>query len=246
MSAISRRRSRASRFLMGWLILWMGLWSWAPAAAEEIGSVRKVRSEVLAIEAGKTPRQLHKSDPLERGLRVRLTKRDSSLLAHFYGFEKDVPYRGPQDIRIKEDYRIEGVVRLAGMSEMEMGQKSFLDRIVTTVDVEWGEFRAWLRPGRNHDIEGSTREVSSLKFNGTAVRVLAAPGFGTFVGVDEGIATVQAVAGGDPVEVRSGQWVLVPPGGLPTRPAPLDRIDILEDPPLLLQDFTTEPPRSPQ
>lgn len=235
------RRSRASRALAGWLVFWIGIWSWTPAAAEEIGQVREVRSEVLAIEAGKTSRQLRKYDPLERGLRIRLTKRDSFLLAHFYGVKTPVSLE-PRDQRIEKpgEYRIEGVIRLAGMNELEMGQENLLDRIVTTVVMEWGEFRAWLRPGRNHDIKGRTREAS-LGFKGTAVRVLADPRIGTFVGVDEGIATVQAFAGGDPVEVTSGQWVLVPPGGLPTRPAPLDSVDILEDPPLLLQDFTTGP-----
>jgi hypothetical protein len=66
--------------------------------------------------------------------------------------------------------------------------------------------------------------------------------------VDEGAVEVQAKAGGEPVQVEAGHWVLVPPGGLPTRPAPLPpgEDEILEDPPLLGCCPGTEPPKPPE
>lgn len=86
---------------------------------------------------------------------------------------------------------------------------------------------------------------------GTVVRMLVTPLVGTFVAVDEGVVSVRSRAGGEAVDVAAGQWVLVPPGGLPTRPAPLDRRrGPLEDPPLIDRfDLQFEgpkpPPRSP-
>ncbi|PYQ57768.1 MAG: hypothetical protein DMF53_21820 [Acidobacteria bacterium] len=172
-----------------------------------------------------------------------MTRRESFLQVFLYDIGLLRPSTGPQDTRINEPPKIDGVIHLAGQGRLEMGNPSLMNRIVTTVIVEWGDFWASLRPGRSHDIQGKTRE-GSLEFKGTAVRVLADPVVGTFVAVDEGVAIVHAFAGGD-VEVTSGHWVLIPPGGVPTRPATLDSVDILEDPPLLLQDFTTEPPSRP-
>jgi len=68
--------------------------------------------------------------------------------------------------------------------------------------------------------------------------------------VDEGVVTVQAKAGGAPVSVEAGYWVVVPPGGLATQPQlggpgshPAGWGD-LEDPPLLDGlDISTEPPK---
>ena len=237
-------RIHPSRVLAGWLACWMTAVSWTPTAAAEIGRVQEVHPEVLAIEEGKDPWQLQKNDGLERGLRIRLTERESFLLVHLYGGPPDVPYPGPKDERIEKprEYRIDGVLRLAGKGQMDLGKQSLVDRIVTTLEMEWGEFRLRLRPGRTHDVKGNTREAA-LTFNGTDVRVLADPLSGTFVAVDEGAATVQAFAGGEPVNLTSGQWVLVPPGGLATRPAPLDGVDILKDPPLLdCCDFRIGPP----
>ena len=82
--------------------------------------------------------------------------------------------------------------------------------------------------------------VSGVK--GTYARFLVDPIIGTFVGVDEGAVRVQAKVGGEAVEVEAGQWVLVPPGGLPTRPAPLQRLEESDDPLFRLSDFTTQPP----
>jgi len=239
------RAVNSHRLLVGWFAFWMGLWTWAPAAAEEIGYVKEVHPEVLAIAEGKPPRQLQPRDPLDRGLRVRLTQRTSYLLVYLYHIGPQKPSTGPQDIPIEPPPRIDGVIHLAGKSQVDLGNPSVLDRVITTVAVDWGELRVWLLPGRSHDLKGKTREAA-LGFKGTAVRVLADPFVGTFVGVDEGVAIVQALAGGDPVEVTSGHWVLVPPGGFPTRPASLDSVDILEDPPLQLNDFSTESPRPPQ
>jgi len=67
------RAKNSHRILVGWLVFWMGLWTWAPAAAEEIGYVQDVHPEVLALAEGKPPRPLQKRDPLDRGLRARLT-----------------------------------------------------------------------------------------------------------------------------------------------------------------------------
>ncbi len=86
---------------------------------------------------------------------------------------------------------------------------------------------------------------SVTKVKGTYARFLVDPFVGTFVGVDEGVVSVQANAGGDPVEVAAGHWVLVPPGGLPTRPAPLQALEESEDSPLKLFDFSTRPPGRP-
>jgi hypothetical protein len=236
------RAMKSHRILIGWLVFWMGAWTSSPAAADQIGNVHEVRSEVLALAGGKT-RQLEKHDPLQRGLRVVLTRKESFLQVFLYGAVALPPsIQGPQKTRI-EGPRMDGVIHLAGKGQMDMGDQS-RDRIVTTVAVERGEFRASLRAGRSHDIQGKTRE-GTMEFEGTAVRVLADPVVGTFVAVDEGVAIVHAFAGGD-VEVTSGHWVLIPPGGVPTRPASLDSVDILEDPPLSLQDFTTEPPGPPQ
>jgi hypothetical protein len=65
------------------------------------------------------------------------------------------------------------------------------------------------------------------------------------VRVVEGAVWVQAKAGGERVELEAGQWVLVPRGGLPTRPAPFQRLEELNDPLLRLTDFTTQPPGRP-
>ena len=89
-----------------------------------------------------------------------------------------------------------------------------------------------------------TSETGSIE-HGTYVRFLADPIVGTFVGVDEGVVTVQAKAGGDPVEVEAGEWVLVPPGGLASHPAPLHHLDEPDDSPFRMGDFTTQPPRRP-
>ncbi|HEY2291518.1 MAG TPA: hypothetical protein VGM86_12530 [Thermoanaerobaculia bacterium] len=236
------------RILVGWLLFFgIGAWPSSPVAAEEIGNVYEVRSEVLALAEGKSPRQLKKHDPLENGLRVRLTRRESYLQVFLYDIGLLRPNTEIQDLPIKKPPKIDGVIHLAGQGRLEMGNPnpSLVSGIITTVIVEWGDFWASLRPGRSHDIQGKTRE-GSLEFKGTAVRVLADPVVGTFVAVDEGVAIVHAFAGGD-VEVTSGHWVLIPPGGVPTRPATLDSVDILEDPPLLLRDFTTgQPERPPQ
>ncbi|HXO18675.1 MAG TPA: FecR domain-containing protein [Thermoanaerobaculia bacterium] len=92
---------------------------------------------------------------------------------------------------------------------------------------------------------GTPEAVSGVK--GTAVRFLVAPLVGTFVAVDEGVVSVRSRAGGEAVDVAAGQWVLVPPGGRPTRPAPLARGQSpLEDPPLIDRfDLQFEPPKPP-
>jgi len=232
------------RALAGFLVCIVAAGSWAAAGAEEIGKVVTVRSQVLAIESGKPPRQLVRLDPVANGLRVRLTQPDSLLRVAFYDSKKPPLVReGPQSLKI------DGSLVFRGKAEAVVGQRKSADEskgIITTIETLWGRLLLMLRPGQNHEAEVKTPDLAS-GIKGTAVRVLVDRAFGTFLAVDEGVAVVQAVAGGDPVVVRSGQWVLVPPGGLPTQPAPLDGgVDILDEPPLQGHDVSTEPPEPPQ
>jgi hypothetical protein len=118
-------------------------------------------------------------------------------------------------------------------------------RTTSVVSLLVGKLRLALRK-LDQAISVETPEaVAGVK--GTVVRFLTAPLVGTFVAVDEGVVSVRSRAGGEAVDVAAGQWVLVPPGGLPTRPAPLDhRLNPLGDPPLIDRfDLRFEQPKPP-
>jgi hypothetical protein len=206
----------------------------ASAGAEEIGIASLVRPKVRAFPPGKDSRDLVTRDPIERGMRVTLTGEKAFLRVGFtraFGCNQTKAYDG----------RISGVLTFRGPGDAQLGDPSrCAPKLLFTV----GQFLLALLHGES-PIEVETPEaVAGVK--GTYVRFLVDPLVGTFVGVDEGVVRVQAKAGGDPVDVEAGQWVVVPPGGLPTRPAPSSRLEEgLDDPPVQLRDFTTEPPRPP-
>jgi hypothetical protein len=206
-----------------------------PAAAEQIGTASLVRPQVRAFPAVGSPRDLVTRDPIERGLKVQLTGRDAFLKVDFtraFGCKQTQTFDGR---------RISGVLTIRGPSDAELGDAA--SSCAPKVHFSLGKFFLSLLPGEPPIDVDSPEAVSGVK--GTYVRFLVDPRVGTFVGVDEGVVTVQAKAGGDPVEVEAGQWVVVPPGGLPTRPAPLSSLEAPEDSPLQLRDFTTEQPGRP-
>ncbi len=92
---------------------------------------------------------------------------------------------------------------------------------------------------------GTPHAVAGVK--GTVVRFVVHQLAGTFVAVDEGLVGVRSRAGGDEVDVAAGQWVVVPPGGQPTKPARLDKRGLpFEDSPLLDRfDLQRDPPKPP-
>lgn len=204
------------------------------AGAEEIGIASLVKPQVRAFPAGAPPRELVTRAPIERGLKVTLTGKEAFLKVDFtraFGCKQTATYDGR---------RISGVLTIRGPSEAELGDRS---RCAAKVRFSFGRFLLALLPGEP-PIDADTPEaVSGVK--GTYVRFLVEPFVGTFVAVDEGVVSVQAKAGGDPVEVGAGQWVVVPPGGLPTRPAPLSSLESPDDSPLQFRDFTTEQPGRP-
>jgi hypothetical protein len=204
----------------------LGAAAGAPAAAETIGRALVVRSVVEALEAG-GPRQVVRNDPLVEGLRLRLPRRDSLLRVGFNagGMRTYTP-----------GARLDGVFVLQGPSEAVPGRPS-------TLSLLYGRLLAVLSPGRSAEV---TTPETSLGMKGTVIRVLVDPVVGTFVAADEGAVLVQALAGGDPVLVTAGRWVVVPPGGLPTSPAPRETEgEVLDDPALLQCCAGTEPPKPP-
>ncbi|HEX9668331.1 MAG TPA: hypothetical protein VGC93_02495 [Thermoanaerobaculia bacterium] len=210
----------------------------SPLDAERIGEAVVVRSLVEGQLGGEPPRQLVRGNPIENGLRVRLRRPDSLLRVAFFD--------GRLQSFDPSTQRIDGAFILRGVGEAVAGQRAAAAEggVLHTLSVLFGELLYYLAPGRSAELE--TPHTTSLGLKGTVLRVLVDPVVGTFVGVDEGSVVVQAAAGGDPVLVGAGQWVLVPPGGLPTRPAPRGAgEDLLEDPPLLGCCPGTEPPKPP-
>jgi len=209
-----------------------------PAGAEEIGIASLVRPQVRAFPPEGDSSDLATRDPIVRGMKVRLTGKEAFLKVAFtrkFGCNQTKTYDGRQ---------ISAVLTIRGPADAGLGDRS--RSCAPTVRFNVGKFfLALLLGGSPLDVE-TPEAVAGVK--GTVVRFLVDPLVGTFVGVDEGVVSVQARAGGDPVDVTAGQWVLVPPGGLPTRPAPSSRLEEgLDDPPVQLRDFTTEPPvRPPQ
>lgn len=207
------------------------------AAAEEIGIASLVKPQVQAFPPGQPSRDLVTRNPIERGLKVKLIGREAFLKVDFtraFGCKQSTTFDGR---------RISGVLTIRGPSDAELGDSS--RSCAPKVRFSFGRFLLALLPGEGPLEVDTPDQVSGVK--GTYVRFFVDPLVGTFVGVDEGVVTVQAKAGGDPVEVEAGQWVVVPPGGLPTRPAPSSSLEVLDDSPLPLHDFTTgQPGRPPQ
>jgi hypothetical protein len=207
----------------------------AGAAAEEIGIASLVKPQVQAFPPGQPARDLVTRNPIERGLRVKLIGREAFLKVDFtraFGCKQQT----------LDGRRVSGVLKIVGPSDAELGDPE--QSCKPKVKFSLGKFLLALLPGEPPMDVDTPETVSGV--HGTYVRFLVDPLVGTFVAVDEGVVTVQAKAGGDPVEVEAGQWVVVPPGGLPTRPASLRSLEEPEDSPLQLRDFTTEPPRPPQ
>ena len=203
------------------------------AAGGPIGAVALVQGTALALVPGQTGRQLRFKDPVGEGLHVRLTGKDALLKVAFFHTAPDgigtYSFSGPTD----------AVIRRGANAAAPGGA-------VSAVLLVLGRLRLALLPGRGESAEVQTPDAV-VGIKGTYVRLLVDPAIGTFVAVDEGMATVQARAGGRAVLVGSGEWVLVPPGGLPSRPtsAPSLGLDgrIVEDPPLLGCCTQIEPPK---
>jgi hypothetical protein len=207
------------------------------AAAEEIGIATLVRPTVHAFPPGAPSRKLVTRDPIERGLRVTLDGRDAFLKIDFtraFGCNREI-YDGR---------KISGVLKILGPSDARIGEGGPAGSCKPKIGFSLGKFLLALLPGEPAVDVDSPEAVVGVK--GTVVRFLVKPIVGTFVAVDEGVVSVQAKAGGDPVEVEAGQWVVVPPGGLPTRPARFTGLDDLDDSLLPLHDFTTDRPGPPQ
>lgn len=209
-----------------------------PGVAEEVGVALRVHKEVLGHDVGKPEREIRQNDPIERGLQVFLRGRDPYLRVALNFGDCQVILKGAQN------HRFTGTASFAGVSEFDFGDPK--DPSASQIKLTSGKMRFAGPYGADCNVHVDT--PSALLIMGALVRVLVLPVLGTFVGVDQGSATVQAKAGGAAVVVKAGSWVLVPPGGLPTRPTPLppdDGDDILQDPPLLGCCSGTEPPKPP-
>ena len=204
------------------------------AAAEEIGVAQVVKPQVLAFPPRKPSHDLVERDPIERGLRVKLIRGEAFLQVFF------TPAFGCK-LKTYKGGKISDVVTLVGASDAVLGDPA--RSCAPAVRFNSGKLNLAQLPGEP-PFAADTSETGSIE-HGTYVRFLADPIVGTFVGVDEGVVTVQAKAGGDPVEVEAGEWVLVPPGGLASHPAPLHHLDEPDDSPFRMGDFTTQPPRRP-
>jgi hypothetical protein len=220
---------------------WMaGLALWllaAPCGAEEIGNALRVHPDVQGYGVGEPVRQIRENDPIERGLRVQLRGRDPYLKVAF-NFGGCKILEGPQN------HQFTGTATLGGASEIDFGDPN--DPSASRLRLAAGKLFLALFPEAGCHLDIDTPHAGIL-IKGTYLRLLVDPVVGTFVAVDEGTVSVQAKAGGMPVEVTAGNWVLVPPGGLPTRPVPLppdDDDQILQDPPLLGCCTGVEPPKS--
>jgi hypothetical protein len=205
------------------------------AGAEDIGLAMVVRPQVRDFPPGKPFHHLVARDPIERGSRVQLTRREAFLEV---SFTRAFACKQGRSTVSYDGRNISGVLTLVGASEAELGDRA--RPCAPKVHLDHGNFQLGLLAGEP-PIDVDTPETRSA-IHGTYVRFLVDPIVGTFVGVDEGIVTVQAKAGGDPVEVEAGQWVLVRPGGLATHPAPLQHLEDSDDTVHRLTDFTTQPP----
>jgi hypothetical protein len=233
-----RRRAR-SAWLPGAVLL-LGVTATLLAAGRQFGSVAFVQGEVLAIEQGKLDRQLQRGDPVTEGLRVRLTQQGSVLRVLLFGekeAEKPIKTVGCFTLSSRSEVTIQGGPVSGGLARATSTILLYLGL---------GNLRLSLLPHRELLAVVRTPQMTA-KIEGTDLRAFSDPAIGTYLAVYEGVVSVQAEAGGDPVEVRAGGWVLVPPGALPTRPVPLRvRDGILEDPPLLGCCTQVEGPKPPR
>ncbi len=220
---------------MAWLAL--GLLA-APGIAEEVGVALRVHPDVQGYGVGERQRVIRENDPIERGLKVFLRGPDPYLKVAFnWGGCKILT--GPQN------HQFTGTASLGGVSEVDFGDPN--DPKASRIGLALGKLHLRLFPKAGCHVDVDTPHAV-IMVQGTSLRVLVDPAVGTFVAVDEGTVTVQAKAGGTPVEVTAGNWVLVPPGELPTRPTPLppgDDDSIFQDPPLLGCCTGVEPPKPP-
>jgi hypothetical protein len=219
---------------MAWLAL--GLLA-VPCGAEEIGNALRVRQEVRGYGVGEQEREIREHDPIERGLKIFLRGPSPYLKVAF-------KWGGCKILAGSQDHQFTGTASLAGISEVDFGDPN--DPKASWIGLALGKLHLNLFGEAGCHVDVDTPHAI-IMVKGTSLRVLVDPAVGTFVAVDEGTVAVQAKAGGKPVEVTAGNWVLVPPGGLPTRPTPLppgDDDKIFQDPPLLGCCTGVEPPKS--
>lgn len=211
------------------------------AGGEEVGIALIVRPQVRAYPlSGEASRDLQEKEPIERGMKLKLDEKAFLRVAFTRKFGcQEVTAEGKQGLSISS------VLTVLRTSDVDVGDPA--DPCNPKLKVHRGRVRLAALPGGEKPIQIETPDATAT-VKGTSLRVLVDPVAGTFVAVDEGTVSVQAKAGGKPVEVTAGNWVLVPPGGLPTRPAPLppgDDDEILQDPPLLGCCTQVEPPKPP-
>jgi hypothetical protein len=213
----------------------------AADSPQVVGIAVEVKRQVLAFPlSGEHSHELEAREPVERGLKAKLVGDRASLKI---AFTKEFGCK-PVEIKAGQAVPVSGVITALGKGEIQVGDPGSCE---PKVYFTTGNF--WLALA-SVDLPVLVETLHAiLKPHGTYLRVLVDPTVGTFVAVDEGTVTVQAKAGGEPVEVRTGDWVLVPPGGWPTRPGPrprgLDEDDFPVDPPLLGCCPGTEPPKPP-
>ena len=197
------------------------------AAAEgTVGTAILVKNDVRATPPGAAPRPVKARDAIALQTRIQ-TGRSSSFAMTF-------PPGGRLD--------------LGAESAVTFDQKvidASTGRPASSLSLAIGRLRLALSKLQQTVEIGTPHAVAGVK--GTVVRLVVHPVAGTFVAVDEGLVGVRARAGGDEVEVAAGQWVVVPPGGQPTRPARLDKRGLpFEDSPLLDGfDLRTDEPKPP-
>lgn len=222
------------------LALW--LLAGTPLLAQPVGVAIRVLPQVDAYLVGKEVHPLRRNDPIERGLTVLLRDPISFLLVGFNlgGCLPVTPEGGLS-------HQFTGTASLDGRTEMDFGDPK--DPSASRLWLALGRIAVKLLPNSGCPPPEMQTPQAVIWPQGTAFRVLVDPVAGTFVGVDEGSVTVQAKVGdksvGEPVKVKAGQWVLVPPGGLPTRPGRPSRDLDDEDPALLGCCSSTEPPKPP-
>jgi hypothetical protein len=207
---------------------------------EEVGIAQIVRPQVKAYPlSGEAPRDLHAKEAVERGMKLKLDEKAFLRVAFTRKFGcQEVTAEGKQGLSISS------VLTVLRTSDIDVAADPCKD---PNLHLNLGRIRLAVLPGGEKPIHIETPNAKTI-VNGTSLRMLVDPAVGTFVAVDEGSVTVQAKVGGPPVEVKAGNWVVVPPGGLPTRPAPLppdDDDEILQDPPLLGCCTQVEPPKPP-
>ncbi|HEX4964199.1 MAG TPA: hypothetical protein VF173_25460 [Thermoanaerobaculia bacterium] len=224
---------RASVLLALWLL------AGTPLLAQSVGVAIRVNPQVDAYLVGKEVHPLRRNDPIERGLTVLLRDPSSFLLVGFnLGGCLPVTREGGLS------HQFTGTASLDGRTEMDFGDPK--DPSASRLWLALGRIAMKLLPNSGCPPPETRTPHAVIRPQGTAFRVLVDSVAGTFVGVDEGSVMVQAEAGGEPVEVKAGQWVLVPPGGLPKRPGRPSRNFDHDDPPLLGCCTGVEPPKPPQ